>query len=112
MNYLDTQLFINHKVDNDCEVENFNFDAESNKMINYLNNLVELNYMTIDNNSLTLTKSGYDYFMRKCNINNSSNFRYDALAPMEIQQMIYETFFKNKPSINTVEKFIKNNLTK
>jgi hypothetical protein len=110
MKYIDTQLFINHKVDNDCEVENINFDAESNKMIKHLTNLVELNYINIENSSLTLTKSGHDYFMRKCNINNSSNFRYNSLAPMEIQQIIFETFFKNKPSVNTVEKFIKNNL--
>ena len=111
MDYVDTQLFINHKLESECEVETFNEEAEKNKMIKQLINLVELNYINIDHSSLTLTKSGYDYFMRKCAIEDQS-FNFNSLAPMEVQQAIFETFFKNKSGVNTVEKFVKINLTK
>ena len=100
MNCIDKQLFRNY--DSYCEIK-------TNENIRYLNNLVELNYINIQDNSLSLTKAGYDYFMRKCSVDNT-DFRYDNFAPIEIQRMIYETFFKNKTGVNTVEKFIKANL--
>jgi hypothetical protein len=112
MNYVDTQLYIPHKVECDFDLtdKNGKNDNEIKKTVDYLTNLVELNYITLTENSLNLTKSGYDYFMRKCNM-EQQEFRYDSLAPMEIQQMIFKTFFENKPQMNTVEKFIKANLT-
>ncbi len=83
-----------------------------NKTIKYLTNLIELNYISLTENSLNLTKSGYDYFMRKCAINNDEiEFQYDRFAPMDIQQMIFQQFFANKPKANTVQKFINYNLT-
>jgi hypothetical protein len=110
MNYVETQLYIPHKVESDFDVEKQN-DNEVNKTIKYLTNLVELNYISLTENTLNLTKSGYDYFMRKCSINNDEiEFQYDSFAPMEIQQMIFQQFFANKSKVNTVEKFIKNNI--
>ncbi len=112
MNYVDTQLCIPHKVE--CETDmtmNTNYEAEMDKTIKYLTNLVELNYITLTENTLSLTKSGHDYFMRKCSIENDTiNFQYDSFAPMEVQQMIFNQFFSGKSKMNTVEKFIKANL--
>lgn len=82
---------------------------EDKKMIRLITDLVELNYLSMTENSLQLTKSGYDYFMRKCNLNDV-DFQIDQMSSQDMQQTIYQLFFKGKSKINTVEKFIKNNL--
>jgi hypothetical protein len=100
------------KVSNEHECQLFidvNKDKASDKLFKRLSDLIELKYITLNENCLQITKSGHDYFMRKCAVTNTS-FQFDRMAPKEIQQLIFETFFKGKPSVNTVEKFIKKNL--
>ena len=109
MNYVDTPLYIPHKVESDFDISNKE-ENEIDQTIRYLNNLVELNYINLSENTLNITKAGYDYFMRKCQLEDN-NFQFDKMAPMDIQQMIYQHFFAGKDSVNTVEKFIKLNLT-
>ena len=108
MNYVDTQLYIPHQVESDYDCLTDNHEAEVDKIMKHLTNLVELNYINLSENSLKITKSGYDYFMRKCQIQN--NFEFDRMAPSDIQQAIFQTFFQGKTAMNTVEKFIKANL--
>jgi hypothetical protein len=109
MNYVDTTLHISHAVEHDCELDSGERWGEEQKAVQLLNHLVELNYIHLSENSLQLTKSGHDYFMRKCQVEVSS-FQFDPLGG-DLQQLIYQTFFKGKSGINTVEKFMKYNLS-
>lgn len=109
MYYVDTQLNIHHQVEEDFDPIGLENECQENKTIRDLNNLIELNYISLTENSLKLTQSGSDYFMRKCAV-VSSTFELDKMAPTELQSLIFDTFFKGRTSLNSVEKFIKFNL--
>jgi hypothetical protein len=101
----ETQLFITHPVENKEE----ELLSDENQATRLLQNLFELDYICYSRGSLQMTKCGYDYFMRKCNVNDI-NFEFNVFEDGSIQQMIFHQFFKGKAGVNTVDKFIQNNL--